>query len=381
VSWDLYDAQSIGQLPWPQTPDAEYARRLLPPLMADGVTSYIANLQTELYALRIDDLVLPVTVNDGEYGNAYPCSPFTHYGHAAWDEARRLKPWVLRPALGALIAPVAGILRAGQINRVVHVNNWLLSTNLYPVLSVEQLRCITGLTERFPSHSLILRSLNDQMHGDLLTGLQALGYRLIPSRQVWLHDVCRWETFSLKARWQLRRDIRRVAESGYAVVDHEALTPADLPRIRQLYRLLYLEKHSLYNPDFTERFFALALETGSFHLVALRKAGRIDAVLGYFWRNGAMTAPIFGYDTSLPQETGLYRMISGLLAQEARRRGLLLHASSGAAEFKRMRGAVPAIEYSAVYDKHLPWHRRLPWAVLEGVLNRVAVPLIQRLRL
>ncbi|HLO02610.1 MAG TPA: hypothetical protein VK191_05845, partial [Symbiobacteriaceae bacterium] len=139
--------------------------------------------------------------------------------------------------------------------------------------------------------------------------------------------------------------------------------------------------YSHFNPDFTERFFELALQTDSFYLVGLRKAGRIDGVLGYFWRSGVMTTPIFGYDTSLPQELGLYRMISAILAQEARRRGLLLHASAGAASFKRLRGAVPAIEYSAVYDRHLPVHRRLPWAILGSVLNAVAVPLIQRLKL
>lgn len=377
----LYDADSISQLPWPDSPDGEYARRFLPPLMQEGAPAFIANLQTNLLALHLDDHVLPVTVNDGEYRNAYPCSPFTHYALAAWEEAQRLKPWVLRPALGALIGPVAAILRAGQINKVVHVNNWLLSTNLYPALTTAQLKAITGLHERFPEHALILRSLNDRMHGQTLAELQALGYRLIPSRQVWLHDLCHWEAFPEKARWQLRRDSRLIEETGYEVVPHEALTPADIPRLRELYRLLYLEKYSHFNPDFTERFFAHALQTHSLYLMALRKAGRIDAVLGYFWRNEVMTTPVFGYDTGLPQSLGLYRMISAVLAQEARRRGLLLHASSGAASFKRHRGAVPAIEYSAVYDRHLPYHRRLPWALLGRTLNAVAVPLIQKLKL
>lgn len=377
----LYDAASIDQLPWPQTPDGEYAHRLLPPLMQEGAPAFIANLQTTLLALHLDDLVLPVTVNDGEYRNAYPCSPYTHYALAAWDEVRRLKPWVLRPALGALIAPIAAILRAGQINKAVHVNNWLLSTNLYPRLDEEHLKAITGLTERFPAHALILRSLNDRMHGEILTALQSLGYRLIPSRQVWLHDVCHWESFPEKARWQLRRDAKLIEQTGYEVVPHESLTPADLPRLRELYRLLYLQKYSHFNPDFTERFFAHALETQSLYLVGLRKAGRIDGILGYVWRNEVMTTPVCGYDTSLPQSLGLYRMISAVLAQEARRRGLLLHASSGAASFKRLRGAVPAIEYSAVYDRHLPPHRRLPWVLLGRALNAIAVPLVQRLKL
>ena len=42
------------------------------------------------------------------------------------------------------------------------------------------------------------------------------------------------------------------------------------------------------------------------------------------------------------------------LMLEAQKRGLILHASSGVAAFKRSRGAVPALEVNAVFDAHLP---------------------------
>ena len=67
-----------------------------------------------------------------------------------------------------------------------------------------------------------------------------------------------------------------------------------------------------------------------------------------------MTTPLIGYDRSLPAETGLYRLISYHLTEEAAARGLILHQSSGAAAFKRHRGSVAGMEYSFVYDRHLP---------------------------
>jgi hypothetical protein len=159
------------------------------------------------------------------------------------------------------------------------------------------------------------------------------------------------------------------------------LQEQDIPRIVEIYNMLYLQKYSLCNPMFNEHFIRLALQDQTLHLVALRKDGRVDAVLGYFCRNGVMTTPLFGYDTNLPIEIGLYRMLSALLFFIAQENGHVLHESSGAAQFKRNRGAIADIEYSAVYDQHLSWHRRLCWIVLAGILDSVGVPLMKKFRL
>lgn len=148
-----------------------------------------------------------------------------------------------------------------------------------------------------------------------------------------------------------------------------------------LYKLLYLEKYSYHNPQFTERFIAAAMASGTLRLYGLRKEGRLNAVMGYFCRNGIMTTPLFGYDTAVPQSVGLYRMLSACLIGQARENGHLLHESAGAAQFKRNRGAVADFEYSAVYERHLPWGRRWCWLLLDRLLNRAGVPLMRRMKL
>ena len=91
-----------------------------------------------------------------------------------------------------------------------------------------------------------------------------------------------------------------------------------------------------------------------------------------------MTTPVFGYDTAVPQEIGLYRMLSAVLLRQSAEEGCLLHESAGAAQFKRNRGATAEIEYSAVYDRHLPFYRRMGWAMLSPLLNRVGVPIMKK---
>jgi hypothetical protein len=72
-----------------------------------------------------------------------------------------------------------------------------------------------------------------------------------------------------------------------------------------------------------------------------------------------MTAFVMGYDIEMPQELGLYRQAFVLFLNEARRRRQIVNLSAGAGSFKAFRGAVPHIEYDAVYDRHLPYDRQL----------------------
>jgi hypothetical protein len=74
-------------------------------------------------------------------------------------------------------------------------------------------------------------------------------------------------------------------------------------------------------------------------------------------------------------------MLSAVLIGIAARNGNLLHESSGAAQFKRNRGAVADIEYMAVFDAHLPARRRGGWSVLASVLSRIGIPIMRKYKL
>lgn len=383
----LYDKETVSTLDWKTKRDGDYARDYLLPLICEGVKPYIANVQTTMLALEIDDMVLPVTVNDTEYENAYVCSPYTHYVSYAKEELYHLQtPW-LEKLLESVLTILGICLKAGRINKVVCVNNWLVSTNLYHPMTREQIERITGfLQEAYPDHAILFRSVQEGT-GNVLPELFAqCRYKALMSRQIYVYDPEYDHLLPSKQRWILKRDQKLLARSSYAVRRNEEIGEEEIGRIVELYNKLYLDKYSIQNPQFTERFIRLALRKRLLSIAVLsprseRENQRADAVLGYFVRDGVMTTPLFGHDTGLFAETGLYRLLSAQLVADSRQAGLILHQSSGAASFKRCRGARAFVEWNVVYDRHMPFWRRSVWSFLQWISEWIGVPLMKRFKL
>jgi Acetyltransferase (GNAT) domain len=381
----LYDSREIASLHWPDSEIAQLAQRYWLPLMQAGASHYIDNIETHLLALTIDDLVLPVTVNDREYENCYVCSFYAHYITYAKDELVNLNLPALAKIISMLLTGMGWLFKAFAINKTVIVNNWLLSTNLYPDLSAVQIEAITRhIQQAFPDHAIAFRSINAFNNENIIQTFQAQGYQMFGSRQVYLSDL-KAESLPSKQRQRMKRylkqDLKLLETHGYQVIDARSIAPKDIPRIVELYRLLYLQKYSFNNPQFNQYFVAMVRDRHFLELRGLYKDGKIDGILGFFIVNGVMTTPLLGYDTNLPQALGLYRMLTAWMTQEAREKGLIYHQSAGVASFKRRRGFSGAIEYTAVFHQHLPIHRRVGWWMLAACLNFIAIPLIRAFKL
>lgn len=346
----------------------------------------IGNVATRLHLLDTGEHLMPVSINDGgeRTDNSYVVSPLTAYtGYADYETGQLGRPWLATP-LRYLVRGVGGWLEQARIDRIVQVNNWLLSTNLYPSgWDGADLPTITRLLiDAYPDHAIGFRSLNRYSNVGLITQMEALGYLTIPSRQVYLFDGSNGPGTAYLRRRDSRRDARLLARTGYVQVPGEALVDADYPRLEQLYNLLYLEKYCPLNPHFSADWLRVGQRDGWLKLTALRSpAGRIDAVLGWVANERILTTPVVGYDTSLSQKLGLYRLISQISLEEAAKRRSLLNMSAGAADFKRLRGGQPEIEYSLVLVNHLPRKRQRVWRVLGHLLHAVGVPIMRKLKL
>jgi len=373
---DPYQIEATGLTDWNRQSLA-YARH---------AACAIGNVATRLRLLDTGDHLMPVSVNEsGERAdNSYVVSPLTTYtGYADYEIGQLGRPWLASP-LRRLVRGVGGWLERARIDRIVQVNNWLLSTNLYPSgWDGADLPAITRLlVDAYPDHAIGFRSLNRYSNAGLITQMEALGYLAIPSRQVYLFSGCDGPGAAYLRRRDSRRDTRLLARTDYVKVPGEALTNADYPRLEQLYNQLYLEKYCPLNPHFSADWISAGQRDGWLRLTALRSpAGRIDAVLGWVSNELILTTPVVGYDTNLPQKLGLYRLISQISLEEAARRRGLLNMSAGAADFKRMRGGQPEIEYSMVLVNHLPRERQRVWHVLGRILHAVGVPIMRKLKL
>ena len=346
-----------------------------------SATELISNVETTCKVLRISDaLYFPVTVNNTEWNSSFVCSPFTAYALYSKDELlHKVKNrWVQLPLL-ALIWGIGVLLKWGRLNKNVHVNNFLLSTNPYPNWEGEGIADMTTfLKGEFPAHAIIFRSLNTYQHNELLAQFKNARYRLIGSRQVYMYDqpLEQW-----KKRNNNYQDLRVIKKKGLVYLSHLEMEPY-LEQALVLYQKLYLEKYSIYNPQFTLLYFKEMYKNGSIVFQGYRDVkGELKAFSGIFGVDDTLTSPLVGYDTDAPQKDALYIHAIQTIFRYKYQTGKVLNLSSGAPHFKRMRGGVPAIEYSAIYTAHLKWSRRLTWKVLEWVSNTIGVPLLKKYEL
>ncbi len=377
--------------PSPQRVAAEpgWAAALVAELDRFGLSAAVENVSAALTTLATAWLgvhELPVTISRPALTRpaapqSYVVSSVSHYVHYAREELGELRSPVARSLASGVIAGLDAVLHWGRADDVVFVGNALVSTNLLPELAVADVERLTrSLVAEHPHSAIAWRSVHGRGSSSPEV-LRRAGYRLIPSRSV-LFTSTRGTDW-LRARDTIR-DRRLLAGSGYQVVSADTdpasgqSNPATRERIAELYRMLYLGKYSRLNPAYTAGFIGAAQSSGLLRFVLLVRDGRIDGAFGYSMGSGLLAAPVLGYDTSLPADLGLYRMLSYLIARTAHEHDLDLHGSSGVADFKRNRGAEGELEFTAVQWSHLPWRRRVGWGVLHGVVATVAEPLARR---
>mgnify|MGYP001312975661 CR=1 FL=1 len=375
----LFRAEEVDQIPWPDSVDGRYARMFFDPLLRHGSSHFFSNVDAEIFLLVFGEKVLPVTPGRMDPGSCYVSSPYDHYIRYARVELETIgNRWVEIPC--SFVLWLLGLfLRWARINNVIYVNNWFLSTNLYPALNREELEEVTAfLQQQFPGRVVMFRSLNEGTDARLLEVFDSLGYSRVLSRQLYVSDL---SDSSYRKKRDYKNDRKLLDSTVYEVVDGKNLSEEEIGRVIDLYNALYLEKYTELNPHFTVQWIRTAIEQDLLHVKLLVRHGRIDGVLGFFERGGVMTTPLLGYDTSVPIDLGLYRLLSILLLVEAQERGLILNQSSGAAGFKRGRGAVGYLEYSMVHVGAAGFRERCAWWTLGSLMRAIAEPLLRRYEL
>lgn len=340
--------------------------------------AFINNIDTRIALLAHGEAAIPCTINDGDPGEAWVCSPSVTYGRYLAEEIQRYLPRALVWPAGRLCGVYRRMLEGARLDRCVTLNNWMLATNLFPRPDPVALDSwIDQARQRWPAHAIWLRSLNMRQNGEWIALLLARGFRLLPSRQVYLFDQP-----GTLAHANVRRDLRLLQTTPLAAVPPEELAPSDFARIETLYAMLYMNKYSRFNPRYRTDFFRRWHEAGLLELQGFRDAsGVLQAVVGTFSHDGVLTAPIVGYNTGLPQSLGLYRLLMASVLQRAMQRGWSVNLSAGAAHFKRLRGGRAEIEYSAVLDDHLDTRHRLTLSALRQLAHRVGIPLMRKFQL
>ena len=342
-----------------------------------GAEGALTNACFDLAALQLRDRAFLLVLPRGRQG-CWLTAPSVAYGAALRDEIPRLSG----PMGSAMLARwashlVEGLLRTTRADQAVHVNHLLFSTSLYGRWTGEALaNALAALRRAFPDRAILWRSLNVADHTPLLAAMEAAGARRMLSRVVWrLADP--------RAQWAPRTDVKAdlelAAGQDITIQTDGRPSPADLRRILQLYEAIYLRKYSRTNPAYTEDAVRAAVEAGVLRLEWIRDmSGQIAAFAADHVCGSELTGPMLGHDNTRPQADGLYRIAMALSVRRALAEGLSVNYSAGADAFKRNRGATPVLEYTAVFDDHLPAWRRAGYVLLARALGALAPGLERR---
>ncbi len=358
----------------------ELVRRYVSAFDEAGSTAYIRNLRTRVTSLQWGDACLPMTINDGESQGTFVSSPWVGYVDYVKEELARFPNPAIVPALRTVIGCVARVLAHAKIDTVVHINNWMMSTNLLPEIDGSLVSAQTQqLRLRFPKHFLAIRSLTRRHHPQLIAWLLAKGWVLLPSRQIFIADDIKTQ---MTRRRDLKRDEMLWQGSGLRYEELETVGDVDAERIAALYTMLYLEKYSGLNPAYTADFIVMSHQIGMIrYLVHRDRNGIIQSFAGFHRLASHGTVPLMGYNTDLERAAGLYRLGFHAGSRYAAEKGLSFNMSSGATAFKISRGGTAEIEYTAFYFRHLPLDRRLPMRFLSVVADRIGLPLLKAYKL
>lgn len=356
--------EDLSRFPWSLEDRAAGFPEWLEPMVREGTRHFVANSDSQMHLLSVAGQVLPVTVGEPCRGSSYVVSPWSQYvGYAIEESARLPRRWQ-RILARSLLAAVHPCLSPVAMDRAVQVNNWLVSTNLWPAgIASYAGDLIARLARRWPDRPLLFRSLDSEAQASLVQALQEAGCRLLFSRIVNWQDP---QSAAVKSNRQLRQDRRKWEKQGWSTAPVSLSRADSAETCRQLYRALYLGKYSALNPDYTLPFFQAAARSGFLQMEWLLDPGdRLAGVWGWWTRAAVMTQPVFGYDPSGPWGQSPYAALSLRVLQKAAQVGLKVNASAGAGHFKQQRGARPVVEYHAVFDRHLNFSARRPWGIVE----------------
>lgn len=355
----------------------KFEEKFLSPLIESGVFSFIDNIDLKMGVVKIDNLVLPIAITEGNAKNSWVCSPYAHYIDYGKQEVNQIQNKALKYALNPVVDFLGSVALQGKINHVVYVNNRLFATDIYPQeLLLEHIPLLLNfLKKRFPSYAIMFRSLNPILNSGLQNELKKQGSPLIASRFVYIFDTKNDTFFQTRI---LKSDLKLWKNNPYRVEMKTHLEQEEVMLLMGLYQQLYIQNHSSLNPQYNFLFFKGINDHSLLSYILLWEEDKLKGAAGYFIKDKVLYCPIFGFDKGCEEHTKIYRILSTGLLLAAKDSGSIFHMSAGASFYKKIRKAEGCLESNAVYFRHLPLFQRLSWSVLKAVVNWLGPWLMKR---
>lgn len=332
-------------------------------LITNNLKFYIDNCDAELVLLEYEGLYIPLIVADNIPNQTYLTSLISSY-------ISYPKQILNNKFVNIFFDFFAKVLTNFNIDKVIYVNHYLISTNINYEFSDKQISDITTfLKQKFPDYAICFRNIACEINGTLFSSLKHNKYKFLINRCSYYVG---FENFkNIFKKQSLKKDLSLFKKGKYKITN----SVVDIFQQAKLYNDLYINKYTEINPKYNKEIFNL-LRTSGFEVFTL--LNRQNELVGFyvpFIFNNTVSVPWFGYDTSLAQKDGLYRLLMLNIIEYAKNNNYNLNLSSGVGEFKQRRGAKQYWEYLAIDYSHLDLYRKLLYSLLVEITNKISFPL------
>lgn len=321
----------------------------------------LKNADFALKEVLINQQKIPILVPE-KYNNCWTTSLMTSIGPMMRDEIKRANLGIFGLILEIASFILEKIGRILKIDDAIFPYNFAFTTQLYEKGQIDFiLDNKQKLQNKFNDKAIILRGIN-QFNFDIKK-LKEQNIKFLPSRIIFYSE----NQSEIIASRDFKRDIKAFKKANLKYrrfknnIDDESLN-----KILTHYEALYIEKYSIYNPQFTNEYIKELMKYG-LEFETLEDDSGIIGFATIFERNSVICSPLLGYD--LGHKLPIYRFLMSLCVNEAINNKKALNHSSGAANFKQNRGLKPYFEYMIIVDDHLPFLRRAYYSFISALFK------------
>jgi len=324
----------------PKNKYSHFVKQYFSWILKNGTEKYIKNIDVEIKLLEVDDFLVPLSFGNSKL-NCYTTSLTSIFVY--WKfELYNISNFFLKFISKFLFNFLIFFWKVIKIDNIVYVNNFLLSTNLYPNFTEQNIKDINlFIKKHYPNKIIFYRSLNYKTNQNIINNLLDDSFKKLVSRQIFIFERNKVNKYSklLKLEKYFKKYWLKLEKANIE----------DSNNILKLYNLLYLKKYTNLNPQFSIDFIEDLLKYDIFHFYKLLNNDNILWIIWYFIINNQTTTPFFWYDIHLPKKFNLYEQINYILILKTLEESDILNASSWAWKFKKSRWAELFIEYNLLY--------------------------------
>jgi len=355
-----------------------YARRLHHVINEEKLSAYIVGCHTAFINYEVDEEYIICTVNHKVRSNAFIVSPYAIIVKYGIDEIKHIKSKLQRTMFYGLLYGLSPLFKYGNIDKVQILNNYLYSMNFFSdkweMLDINNLEKKAIL--KYPKNALMLGSINQYLNPKLYEKLCSNGWLRIARRKVFILNP--------KDNWHTKRDVKKdfklLNSTRYSYEKIDADNKEALKKAQELYNVLFLEKHSDLNIEYTAQYLQQLIQNKLLYMYMLwdNSHKKYVGVLGLTHEDDLVTIPILGYDMNYVKKDALYRRLMIFALDYTQKHNALLNMGAGAENFKLTRGAKPVLDYMFVKVDHLSYTYRFVWKLIAYVSHHVYEPFLKK---